>query len=306
MTDLNRLVAALDRLFRLDTAEPDGAMSRHLPRVYEEAGTDWRAFVEPQFAERFNGLVRRGAPEVGRVYGACFPSTEVLDAWLTTAGRGDLLVTHHPIDVRNGSPEGDVWAEGFVPIAPRHLEAITAGAHSLYSSHAPMDTSRQVGTAAAIVEALDGTVAGHFWPYGNGGHAGLVADIPPISSAALIHRSRTLFGVSTVEVEGRMHDALTRVAVVGGIGDHVDQMAIAESLGAQAYLTGELHVRIEGEYGRRKFAEVQTFAGSTGMTLLGVSHAASEHLVIETQLTRWLAWNAGVELRPLREPVWWR
>jgi putative NIF3 family GTP cyclohydrolase 1 type 2 len=175
----------------------------------------------------------------------------------------------------------------------------------MYACHAPMDTSLRVGTAAAIVEALGGTITDRFWPYGNG-HAGQVADIAPTSSAALVRKSQEIFGVTTVEVKGMMHGSLTRLAVVGGIGDHVDQMAIAESLGAQAYLTGELHVRIEGEYGRKKFADVQAFTGTTGMTLLGVSHAASEHLVIETQLARWFTSAFQVTVVPIREPRWWR
>jgi putative NIF3 family GTP cyclohydrolase 1 type 2 len=303
--DLDRVTSALDGLFALDAATPDTAMSRHLPRVHDEVGTDWRAFVEPRFAERFNGLMRRGSPAVATVYGACFPSAEILDAWLAVAAPGDLLVTHHPIDVRNGSPDGDIWAEGFVPISPAHLAAIADRGLSMYACHAPMDTSLHVGTAAAIVEALGGTAVDRFWPYGDG-HAGLVADLAAISSADLVRRAREIFTVDTVEVEGVEHDAVTRVAVVGGIGDHVEQMALAERLGAQAYLTGELHVRIEGEYGRRKFAAVRDFASTTGMTLIGVSHAASEHLVIETQLTRWFIKNLGIAVRPLREPRWWR
>ncbi|SCL69841.1 Nif3-like dinuclear metal center hexameric protein [Micromonospora chersina] len=305
VVDLDRIVAALDELFGLDASAPDTAMSRHLPRVYDEVGTDWRAIVEPHFAQRFNGLMRRGHPTVRTVYGACFPSAEVIDAWLAVAERGDLLVTHHPIDVRNGSPEDDTWAEGFVPIDATQLKAITERGLSMYACHAPMDTSLRVGTAAAIVEALSGTVVNQFWPYGDG-HAGLVADIPAISSSALVRRAREIFAVDSVEVEGAVHDAVTRVAVVGGIGDHVDQMALAERMGAQAYLTGELHVRIEGDYGRRKFAAVQAFAATTGMTLIGVSHAASEHLVIETQLARWFAENHRITLRPIREPHWWR
>ncbi|MDG4836307.1 Nif3-like dinuclear metal center hexameric protein [Micromonospora sp. WMMD967] len=305
VVDLNRIVAALDELFALNASAPDTAMSRHLPRVFDEVGTDWRAFVEPLFAQRFNGLMRRGHPTVRTVYGACFPSAEVIDAWLAVARRGDLLVTHHPIDVRNGSPEDDTWAEGFVPIDATQLKAIAERELSMYACHAPMDTSLRVGTAAAIVEALNGTVVNQFWPYGDG-HAGLVADIPTISSTALVDRAREIFAVDTVEVAGAIHDALTRVAVVGGIGDHVDQMALAERMGAQAYLTGELHVRIEGDYGRRKFADVNAFSATTGMTLIGVSHAASEHLVIETQLARWIAENHRITLRPIREPRWWR
>jgi putative NIF3 family GTP cyclohydrolase 1 type 2 len=305
LVDLDRLVTALDELFALDTAAPDIAMSRHLPRVYEEVGTDWRAFVEPPFAQRFNGLMRRGHSRVGTVYGACLPSTEVLDAWLAVAERGDLLVTHHPIDERNGSPEDDTWAAGFVPIDAAQLKAIAERELSMYACHAPMDTSLRVGTASAIIEAVGGTIVDRFWPYGDG-HAGLVADIPPISSTALVRRAREIFAVDTVEVEGTMHNAVTRVAVVGGIGDHVEQMALAERMGAQAYLTGELHVRIEGEYGRRKFEAVRAFAATTGMTLIGVSHAASEHLVIETQLSRWFAESFRVAVRPIREPRWWR
>ena len=118
-TELDRIVGALDALFELDEAAPDIAMSRHLPRVYDEVGFDWRGFVEPQFAQRFNGLMRRGRGSVGAVYGASLPSAEVLDRWLAVAQAGDLLITHHPIDVRNGAPDPEVWAEGFVPSSRR-------------------------------------------------------------------------------------------------------------------------------------------------------------------------------------------
>lgn len=136
-------------------------------------------------------------------------------------------------------------------------------------------------------------------------HEAVAADLGD-SSTDLVRRAEEIFAVDTVEVEGAVHDRVTRVAVVGGIGDHVEQMALAERMGAQAYLTGELHVRIEGEYGRRKFAAVQAFAATTGMALIGVSHAASEHLVIETQLARWFAENLRVTVRSIREPCWWR
>jgi hypothetical protein len=87
-------MADLDELFDLGAAEPDPAMSRHLSRVYAEVSVDWRAFVELRYAERFNGVMRRSHAVVGTVYGACFPSSAILDAWLAVADRGDLLVTH--------------------------------------------------------------------------------------------------------------------------------------------------------------------------------------------------------------------
>jgi putative NIF3 family GTP cyclohydrolase 1 type 2 len=304
MAQLQTLVDDLDRLFDLPAAPPDIAMSRHLPRVYAEAGVDWRQWATPQFAERFNGLMIRGRTEVGQVFAACFPSAEVLDEWLALARPGDLLITHHPIDVRNGHPEGR-WAEGFVPIGSRHLAAIRGAGLSMYAMHAPMDTSREVGTAAAIVEALGGTVEGDFWPYGNG-CAGLLCTVPPLSSTELAATAQRIFRVDPVEVAGAQRTVIERIAVVGGIGDHVEEMAAAEERGAQAWLTGEIHVRIEGEYGRRKYADVRSFAERTTMTLVGVSHAASEQLVLRTQLRRWLIERHGLAPHLLDEPQWWR
>ena len=53
-----------------------------------------RSFVEPRFAQRFDGLMHRGHPTVGTGYGARLSSAEAIDAWLAVAKRGDRLVTH--------------------------------------------------------------------------------------------------------------------------------------------------------------------------------------------------------------------
>jgi putative NIF3 family GTP cyclohydrolase 1 type 2 len=304
MAQLQTLVDDLDRLFDLAAATPDVAMSRHVPRVYAEVGVDWRRWATPEFAERFNGLMIRGRAQVGQVFAACFPSADVLEEWLALARPGDLLITHHPIDVRNGHPDGR-WAEGFVPIGSRHLAAITGRGLSVYAVHAPMDTSREVGTASAIVAALGGTAEGDFWPSGNG-CAGLLCRVPPMSSAELVTAARQIFRVDPVEVAGPQRAVIERIAVVGGIGDRVEEMAAAEQRGAQAWLTGEIHVRIEGEYGRRKYADVRAYAARTTMTLIGVSHAASEQLVLRTQLSRWLTERHGLTPHLLDEPQWWR
>ncbi|MFI7540665.1 Nif3-like dinuclear metal center hexameric protein [Actinoplanes sp. NPDC049599] len=304
MAQLQTLVDDLDGLFELAAATPDVAMSRHVPRVYAEAGVDWRRWATPEFAARFNGLMIRGRAQVGQVFAACFPSADVLEEWLALARPGDLLITHHPIDIRNGHPDGR-WAEGFVPIGSRHLAAITGRGLSVYAVHAPMDTSREVGTAAAIVAALGGTVEDDFWPYGNG-CAGLICRVPPLSSAELAATARRIFRVDPVEVAGPQRAVIERIAVVGGIGDRIEEMAAAERRGAHAWLTGEIHVRIEGEYGRRKYADVRAFAERTTMTLIGVSHAASEQLVLRTQLSRWLTERHGLKPHLLDEPQWWR
>jgi putative NIF3 family GTP cyclohydrolase 1 type 2 len=302
MAQLQTVVEDLDELFQLATAGADVAMSRHVPRVYAEAGVDWRRWATPEFAERFNGLMIRGREQVEQVFTACFPSAEVLEQWLALARPGDLLLTHHPINVRNGHPNGR-WAEGFAPIGSRHLAAITGRGLSMYAVHAPMDTSRQVGTAAAIVEALGGAVEGHLWPYDDG-FAGLLCRVPPLSSTELVAAARRIFKVDHVEVAGQHRPVIERIAVVGGTGDRVTEMAAAEKLGAQAWLTGEIHLGIEGGHDRRRYADVRAFAAGTTMTLIGVSHTASEQLVLRTQLARWFTERHGLTPLLLDEPRW--
>lgn len=304
MATLNDAAAALDRLFHIEDVEQDPAMSRFVPDVYGEAGINWQRYVTPEFAARFNGLMVRGSEQIGHVYAATFPSAEVLDAWLTQARPGDLLITHHPIDCRNGDPRG-AWDEGFVPISQERLDAITERQLSMYACHAPMDTATEVGTTAAMVEALGGRIEGMLWEYG-AGYAGRICRIAPLSTAELHEQLLRTYHLPYLEQEGPHHDRIEVVAVVAGIGDKVNVMEDAERLGAQAYVTGELHVRIEGAYGRTKFAQVEAFAQRTGMSLFGVSHAASEHLVMETQLPGWFRETLGLEVRPIREKQWWR
>lgn len=304
MASVTDIAMALDQLFGVEDIEQDPAMSRFVPAVYDASGINWQRYVTPEFANRFNGLMVRGDEQVGRIYAAAFPSAVVLDAWLGQANQGDLLITHHPIDCRNGSPEG-TWGEGFVPIDPERLDAIAERRLSMYACHAPMDTAQQVGTTAAMVEALGGRIEGEFWKYG-AGHAGRICRIAPLSTAELHERLLRIHNLSLLEQEGPTRDRIEVVAVVAGVGDKVKDMEEAERLGAQAYVTGELHVRIEGEYGRAKYAQVEAFAQRTGMSLLGVSHAASEHLVMETQLRHWFSETFGLAVHPIREPQWWR
>lgn len=301
---LHDITGALDTLFRVAELRQDAAMSRFVPAVYAEAGIAWHRYVTPEFAARFNGLMVQGDEQVGRVYAATFPSAEVLDTWLAQAHPGDLLITHHPIDCRNGAPQG-AWGVGFVAISQERLDAIAARGLSLYACHAPMDTAEQVGTTAAMVEALAGRAESAFWEYG-AGYAGRICRIVPLSTGELYEQLMRTYHLPYLEQEGTRHDRIETVAVVAGVGDKVSVMEEAERLGAQAYVTGELHVRIEGEYGRSKYAQVEAFAQRTRMSMFGVSHAASEHLVMETQLPRWFRETFELEVQPIREPHWWR
>ena len=57
---------------------------------------------------------------------------------------------------------------------------------------------------------------------------------------------------------------------------------------------------------RSDVAAVEQFATTTRMVLLGVSHAASEFLVMNRGMQVWFRERFAVATIPLREPHWWR
>jgi len=76
-------------------------------------------------------------------------------------------------------------------------------------------------------------------------------------------------------------------------------MREAESLGAQAYVAGEIHAHIDSDYGRERFAQVMAYVPETAMSLVGCSHAASEYLVMPAQVAPWLEEHLEVRARLL-------
>lgn len=120
-----------------------------------------------------------------------------------------------------------------------------------------------------------------------------------------------MLGYAVLDLFGRRY-LVGRARESGGFAALVVKLGLSADFSGKTFGFGEgagmgelFGERIEGDYGRRKFADVRAFAATTTM-MLGVSHAASEHLVIETQLARWFAETFAITLRPLREPRWWR
>ena len=119
----------------------------------------------------------RGSGSVEKVWCVAFPSEEVLAPILMQAHPGDLIFSHHPIDMRCGDPRGKPGA-GFIPIVPRTLERLTNQQLSFYSCHVPLDIHKQISTSDAIVRAIDGRVVDQFLPSGHG-YAGRCATSHP-------------------------------------------------------------------------------------------------------------------------------
>jgi putative NIF3 family GTP cyclohydrolase 1 type 2 len=304
MPALDTIVDRLDQTYRLSEFDPDPSFGRWIPAIYEEAGLDWRNRFEAAFCERFNGLMVRGGETVQTVFCSVFPTEHVLDVFLGEATAGDLLFLHHPLDIECGDPQG-AMGRGFLPIGQTRLDAIRDRRLSVYTCHTPMDLHPELGTNAAIIAALGGRADGGFWSYSDG-DAGAVCVIEPVATHDLMRRARELFEIPYVDFAGRMHQRVERIAVVAGAGYKVDVLKDAEARGAQVYLSGEIFDRIDNAYGRRLFQDVQEFAVHTTMSLIGVSHASSEYLVMRTHMNSWFAEHCEVAVRLVPQPQWWR
>ncbi len=203
-----------------------------------------------------------------------------------------------------GDPRGET-GRGFIPIDPQTLQTIKDKKLSLYSCHAPMDTNRQIGTNEAIVQALDCMVIEEFLPYGLG-FAGRICGIKEISLDGFIEKLKQVFNIPYVDFGGQENEVVKKIALVAGGGTDVNDMKLAEQKGCDTYLSGEIFNRIDNDYGKNQFRQNRQFSNKTKMSLIGVSHAGSEFLVMKTQMKEWLVSNFRIEALPIHEDIWWR
>ena len=132
---LESLKIELDSFFELEQWEPDPAMKRFVPRVYNNVDFDYSSILEPEFNHKYNGLMLRSSSYVNHVYLAAFPTKEIVDEILKTAKGDSLLFIHHPLHINNGP-------EGVIPLSPKQVQALKTEGVSVYSCHAPLDCAR--------------------------------------------------------------------------------------------------------------------------------------------------------------------
>jgi putative NIF3 family GTP cyclohydrolase 1 type 2 len=304
--NLSTITEKLDRLFKVKELEADPAMSRWVPRVYDAINFDWKEAFESDFSLRFNGLMIKGLGNVSEVFCSVFPTEEVLHNFIEKSQEGDLLFLHHPIDLQCGDPRNQKnLGAGFTAINPKTIEAILSKHLSIYSCHAPMDCTNDIGTNAAIVKSLDADVINEFLPYGNG-NAGRICKINPLSTKELIRKLLKIFEISYVDFAGKEIQEINKIAIVAGGGDDTEIMQEIEKAGVQAYVTGEIHSYHSSDWAKQNTIKVNQYAEKTNMSLIGVSHASSEYLVMKEQMIPWFESTFNVKSLGLPLSVWWR
>jgi putative NIF3 family GTP cyclohydrolase 1 type 2 len=297
------IVRDLDGKFEIESFGKDPAFSRFIPQVY--AGrVDWKQKFEPKFNELFNGLMIKGNPKVQNLFLAVFPTKDVLESFISNGKAGDLLFMHHPLLMECGDPYGQ-WGSGFVPIDESLLDQIINKDLSIYTCHAPMDYHKTLGTSQAIAEEMKVDITERFIHNERHGDIGIIGKIKPTNIDGLIKQLKSIFDIPYVDFEGNKNE-VKKVAIVAGCGDKTKWMQIAEDKGVDAYISGEIHCHIDNDYGKERYDEVKNYAKHTKMSLIGVSHSASEYLVKKTLMYRWFEKNFNfnsINLIPQKE--WW-
>lgn len=303
MVKLQQVVEDLDELFRIYEFGPDSGFSRHLPTVYDNIEYDWKNTFEPNYTKLFNGLMIKGDDHVSNIFLAVFPTDFVLEAFIQEGEPGDLLFMHHPLVMECGDPRGE-WGRGFVPIKHDYIKRMKEKGLSVYTCHVPLDFHEEVGTSVAIAEAIGASVEDRFIESEHG-PLGLIGEIQPTSTKKLIAELESLFHIPYVDFDGITKGEVSKVAIVAGCGDKVDWMQEAEAKGVEAYITGEIHCHIDNDYGKKKFEKMMDYAQTTTMSLIGVSHSASEYLVKDTLIKSWFREQYDINTVMVPQEKWW-
>ncbi|PLT28855.1 Nif3-like dinuclear metal center hexameric protein [Peribacillus deserti] len=302
---LEELVVIMDQEFALENFGKDPAFSRFLPDAYDSVLFDWKSQFEFPFTQRFNGLLIKGSPFVHRIFLAVFPTDHVLEHFIEKSSEGDLLFMHHPLLMECGDPRGR-WGKGFVPIKENWIRGIKDKKLSVYTCHVPLDYHSSLGTSAAIARILNAEIVDGLVPiHVNKTPLILICHIDPTDTNSLIHSLKQIFEIPYVDFDGQKHPDIQKIAIVAGCGDKVHWMEAAEKKGVHAYITGEIHCHIDNAYGREKFSAMKEFASTTSMSLIGVSHSASEYLVKKTLIKEWLEHTIGIETVLIPQEKWW-
>lgn len=304
MVLLNVVVNKLDKELNIRSFGEDPAFSRFVPGVYDPIHFDWKTAFEQEFTELFNGLMIRGAEEVERIFLAVFPTDHVLERFIDESNSGDLLFMHHPLLMECGDPNGK-WGRGFVPIKEEYINKIKDKKLSVYTCHTPLDYHKKLGTSVSIANSLNATIIDGFLQNENGDSLGLICTIKKTTTDALEHDLKEIFELPYIDFEGQRLNQIDKVAIVAGCGDKVDWMKEAEEKGVQAYITGEIHCHIDNNYGKVKYEKMMDYAKFTTMSLIGVSHSASEYLVKRTLIKDWFEDNLGLKSILIPQERWW-
>jgi putative NIF3 family GTP cyclohydrolase 1 type 2 len=251
------LVALLDAEFGTLAVRGDewgDIMAQVYPDPY------WRAFAEPGWEGRWNGLMVAGADEVVRAVTCVFPSDRVVGM----LEAGTLLFSEHPVDYAD--------EPGFLPLARASFEQMRDLGIGFYNVHAPIDHHPRISPSRLCADAAGVVIEDEFLPIAEGIPGG-AAVIGPAAGTVdeLAARLGAYLGPDVpVRIVRRRKggDAAGRVCVVGGGGADREALEAALERGCETYVTG-------GTFTRWAAAFLE-LADRTGIAVVDGTHYGTE------------------------------
>jgi putative NIF3 family GTP cyclohydrolase 1 type 2 len=261
--ELDRLVAELDAYFRtLDVRGDDWAPE------FEQLYPDpyWRAYVEPGYEGRWNGLMVRGAERVERVATCVFPSDRIV----TALAPGTFLFSEHPVDL--------VDEPGFQPLSRESFETLRANGSSFYHVHAPLDMHPEVSPSRLCAGAMGLERLEEYFPIAEGipGGAAIIGESGKTVDDLAAGLAAFLGPEIPVQVVSRPRARAGRVAVVAGGGADREILAASLERGCQTYVTGNAVTRCRLDFVREGVDAFLELARAESVAVIDATHYGTE------------------------------
>jgi putative NIF3 family GTP cyclohydrolase 1 type 2 len=123
-------------------------------------GLEFTEFINPNFKERYIGVMLNNSDEIKKVYTSTFPNTIILDKILNRNETDILLFSHHAMGY-------DPTLEGFpfynIPVD--YLKELKKRRISFYVLHIPLDKNGIYSTSMSLARVLQLPVESEFCEY---------------------------------------------------------------------------------------------------------------------------------------------
>lgn len=261
LSSLRTVVAALDREFDALAGRED-----LVQWAVTEENCKW---INPTFLKQKTGLIIVGQEKIHGVRTSVFVGDRIVQKLSHLPPC--LLLTHHHFN----------WFEderGLQPISAEQIQALAKQGHSLYVSHAPLDTHPLYGTSVALADAVGVRPTHRFYEYFGAATAvaGEVEEQGLHDFAEHVRKCLLRPRVDLVEHSPRVR----KVAVVAGGGDLPDVLQEAHDLGADTMLLGTLVNRWDVRGVQNAHADFMKLNDRLKLNLIGGSHYATERLAM--------------------------
>ncbi len=196
-------------------------------------GLEDNKFINPDFKERYIGVMLDNSDKINKVYTSTFPDTNILDEILGRNETDILLFSHHAMGY-------DPTLKGFpfynIPVD--YLKELKRRRISFYVLHIPLDKNGIYSTSMSLARVLHLTVESEFCEY-LGCKVGVICqtDFTKITDFTL-HVRKIIGHDIKVRQYGRRIIEKRRVAIAAGGGCFDFIARELTELGLNTYLTG--------------------------------------------------------------------